>query len=218
MTNVVICPTVTATDAHQYREQMERISAFAQRVHIDLMDGQFAPTVSPPLGHIWWPDTVAADIHLMYAHPELCLDALVQLRPHMVVVPAEVAGDMVAFAKALHAHGIACGVALLASTEVSAMSRLVAVADQVLIFSGKLGYHGGTVDLSLLRKAADIRAINQTAEIAWDGGIDDTNVVHIIQGGVSVLNVGGYIQHGTPSDAETAYAILYKKVQSVTRI
>lgn len=215
MTSTTICPTVTATNTHEYREQMERISGFAKRIHIDLMDGQFAPTVSPPLSHVWWPDTVTADIHLMYAHPEAYLETLIQLKPHMVIVPAEVAGDMVAFAAQLHAQGIACGVALLAPTEVDTVSELVAVADQVLIFSGKLGYHGGMADLSLLRKVADIRTINQTAEIAWDGGVDDSNADQIARAGVSVLNVGGYIQHGTEPDAEAAYAILGRKVETL---
>ncbi len=55
----VICPTVTAYDPHEYREQMERVEPFAKRIHIDLMDGHFAPTKSPGLKHVWWPDDAA---------------------------------------------------------------------------------------------------------------------------------------------------------------
>ena len=40
----VICPTVTAVSEHDYKEQLLRLKPFAKRIHIDLMDGRFAPT------------------------------------------------------------------------------------------------------------------------------------------------------------------------------
>lgn len=213
MSRIAICPTVTATDVHEYRDQMERLAPFAERVHIDLMDGQFAPTVSPALEHVWWPENIVADIHLMYAQPVSQLDKLVQLNPHMVIVPAEAEGDIVAFLASLQSHGIAGGIALLPDTEVQQVAEAVKVADQVLIFSGKLGHHGGVADSKLLRKVADIRALNTTAEVAWDGGINDINVVELVQAGIEVLNVGGYVQRA--ADPQAAYGILDRKVQAI---
>ena len=84
-----ICPTVTAFDTHEYRIQMERIEPFAQRIHIDLMDGKFTTTISPSLDQVWWPIQLIADIHLMYQNPMDHIEQLVHVKPHLVIVHAE---------------------------------------------------------------------------------------------------------------------------------
>src|SRR5690348_545569 len=102
----IICPTITAYDTHEYRAQMGRIAPFTKRVHIDLMDGQFAPTHSPELSRIWWPHELKADIHLMYQHPMNYLEQLVKLKPRMVVIHNEATVHHMHFAAELHKHGI----------------------------------------------------------------------------------------------------------------
>src|SRR5665213_1758785 len=109
----VICPTVTATDNHDYRAQMERLVTFADRVHIDLMDGDFAPTESPSLNHVWWPEKMTADIHLMYQRPAEQLDVLIKLKPHLAIIHAEAEVDHMDFAARLHRADILVGLALL---------------------------------------------------------------------------------------------------------
>ena len=96
--------------------------------------------------------------------------------------------------------------AILADTEITSLGGIIEQADHVLIFSGHLGYHGGEADLGLLRKVAEVRERNATAELAWDGGINADNAAELITGGITVLNAGGFIQHApVPEDA---YAIL----------
>src|SRR3989344_640873 len=94
----VICPTVTAFDPHEYRLQIERIAAFTTRVHLDLMDGEFAPSKSPNLDQIWWPHSMQADIHLMYQRPMDFLDQLKKLNPRMVIIHNEADVNHVQFA------------------------------------------------------------------------------------------------------------------------
>ena len=79
-------------------------------------------------------------------------------------------------------------------------------SDQVLVFSGNLGYHGGEADLGLLEKVKKIWQHHPECEIAWDGGINDQNVQQLVDAGVSVLNVGGFVQQS--ADPEAAYAKL----------
>src|SRR5690606_44954 len=102
----VICPTVTAFEPHEYRAQMERAAGLAKRIHIDLMDGEFAPSVSPPLAQVWWPHGIKADIHLMYQRPMEQLNQLIKLKPHMVIVHNEAHVHHMHFAAELHGHGI----------------------------------------------------------------------------------------------------------------
>lgn len=202
----IICPTVTAFEPHEYREQMERASKFAERVHIDLMDGEFAPSVSPDLLQVWWGHNVLADIHLMYQRPMDHLQQLLKLRPHMVIIHNEATVHHMHFAAELHKEEIKVGLALLHDTPVEYAEQIMHSFDQVLVFSGKLGYHGGEVDLGLLEKVKYIRERHPDVEIAWDGDINDQNAKQLAEAGVDVLNVGGFVQKS--DDPANAYATL----------
>jgi ribulose-phosphate 3-epimerase len=210
---VDICPTVTAYDLDEYRAQINRVISFAERIHIDLMDGEFAPTQSPPLDAIWLPSHKICDIHLMYQNPMDFLPQLIQLRPHMVVIHNEAQVHHMHFAAELHKEGIKAGLALLQDTPVHYVEQIVHSFDHVLIFSGNLGHHGGAANLELLSKVHEVRALHPEAEIGWDGGISDQNARQLVDAGVDVLNVGGFVQQA--DDAIAAYATLKASVDSL---
>lgn len=206
----VICPTITAYDPHEYRSQMEQIEPFAQRIHIDLMDGRFTPKASPDLDHIWWPDNIKADVHLMYKEPREALDQLVRLNPHLIVIHFEADVNHKQFADQLHENNIKAGLAILQNTALDEVADLLKSFDQVLVFSGHLGFHGGEFDPVQLNKVIAIREAYPDIEVAWDGGINDQNAKLLVDAGVAVLNVGGYIQKST--DPAMAYKTLASKL------
>ncbi|MFZ1811914.1 MAG: hypothetical protein WAU02_00090 [Candidatus Saccharimonadales bacterium] len=211
--SAIICPCVTpaTSDPHVYREQVERIS-FAPRIQIDLMDGLFAPNKNLNPIQVWWPDQVLADIHLMYAHPHEQLETLISLSPHLILLHAEAEGDVASYIEHIQKFGLRAGVALLADTPVAMTHGMIEVADHVMLFSGNLGEFGGTADLALLEKVAQIRAINPAVEIGWDGGATLETVRHLSDGGIDVINVGGAIQRA--SDPRRAYEELRSVVES----
>lgn len=206
----IICPTVTAFDQQEYRVQLKRLTPFAKRVHIDLMDGEFAPTQSPTLDQIWWPPGLRVDIHLMYQRPMEHIDELIKLKPSLVVIHNEAEVHHMHFAAQLHAAGIKAGLAILHDTPVEYAYQIMHSFDHVLVFSGHLGYHGGEADLGLLDKVHKIRDHHPDAEIGWDGGITDQNAPALIEAGVNVLNVGAFIQRAPAP--EVAYEKLPKPV------
>jgi ribulose-phosphate 3-epimerase len=162
--------------------------------------------VSPPLSSVWWPEHITADIHIMYQQPAPSLSMLMHLKPSLVVFHYEAEVDHTAFAGQLRAAGIKAGLAVLRETTVSDIKPLLKHFDHVMIFSGKLGYHGGASDLGPLEKVRAVRAAFPDIEIAWDGGVNDQNARELVDGGVDVLNVGGFI-HKAP-DPQAAYAKL----------
>ncbi len=202
----VICPTITAFNPHEYREQMERVAPFAERVHIDLMDGQFAPTTSPDLLHVWWPHELTADIHLMYQHPMNYLQQLIRLKPKLVIIHNEANVHHMHFSAELHKEGIKTGLAILRDTPIEHAYQIMHSFDHVLIFSGHLGYHGGEADLGLLDKVRKVREHHPEAEIGWDGGVNEQNARQLVEAGVDVLNAGGFVQKA--DDPAAAYAKL----------
>jgi len=201
-----ICPTVTAYDLTEFQAQLDRIKPFAKRIHIDLMDGDFASTKSPDVSEISLPAGIVCDIHLMYRHPMEQLTRLVALKPNMVIIHAEADVDHQQFVAGLHQAGIQAGLALLQSTTVQNARPFFEFYDHILIFSGDLGHHGGQADLGLLDKVQAVRGDHPALDIGWDGGINDANAAALVKGGVEVLNVGSYIQGA--ADPKAAYATL----------
>lgn len=197
-----ICAKILAEEPYGYKVQLQRVTPFARRLHIDLMDGKFAEPMSVGLRQISWPNGVLADLHLMYRKPQLYLELLVEARPHLVIVHAEAEGNFMTMASELHRAGIRVGVALLQATPVSTIAPAIQFVDHVLLFSGRLGHYGGEADLRLLTKVRQLRALKQGLEIGWDGGVNDRNAAQLIASGIDVLNVGGFIQHAhSPAQA-----------------
>jgi len=205
-----ICPSVTARDINEYKNQMERISRFATRVHIDVADGIFTPVKLLSVDQVWWPGGVRADLHVMYQRPFEHYKTYLSLAPQMVIVHAEAEGRFIAFAELMHRHGIEVGVALKPETPVELIRPALDWIDHILIFSGNLGHFGGQADLSLLDKAALLRRLKPQLEIGWDGGINAQNAQTLARGGIEVLNVGGFIQHA--ADPRMAYGTLARAV------
>lgn len=201
----IICPTITeiTADPHEYRVQMERIQDFAKRVQIDLMDGEFAPSKSINPIQAWWPEHLMADIHLMFERPVEHIETLVSMKPNLVIIHAEAEGDLLGMLRHLRQCGIRAGVAILRETQVESAVDLIKEADHALLFSGDLGYFGGTAHLDVLDKVYQLRELHPGIEIGWDGGANENNVEQLMRGGVDVINVGSAIQQA--SDPRSAY-------------
>lgn len=209
-----ICPTVTCQtdDLHEYRTQMERIENLSDRIQIDLMDGEFAPTKSPSIDKIWFPEGKQIDLHLMFQHPADVLNDVLELHPSMLIVHKEAQVDIPTLAAALQVSGIKLGLAILPETPISDCLDELEHVTHVLIFSGTLGQFGGTADLGLLKKVQQLKKYNPSLEIGWDGGVNLENVKALADGGIDVLNVGGFIQEANDSNA--AYERLCNLLQS----
>ena len=206
----IICPTVTAATPHEFRQQMERISSFAERIHIDLADGVFTDNKLIDLDLVWWPAGLRADLHLMYETIRPYTTHIVKLKPHMVIVQAESMGNFYEVTRPLKKAGIKVGVAVLAHTSIETIRPALQDIDHVLVFSGNLGHFGGKADLELLSKVQQVLAINAEVEIGWDGGINIENAKQLFDGGVEVFNTGGAIQRA--AHPQKAYATLEKMV------
>lgn len=205
-----IVPTVTVSTPEDYKATLERIHLFAQRIHVDISDGSFAPTVLMSPDQIWWPQEWVADIHVMAEQPSKYLQKLVSLRPHMITLHAEAKEDLLPQLQAIKQAGIRAGISLMRPTVPSDVGGLIEAADHVMIFSGELGRYGGTASLMQLEKVRLIKNINAGVEIGWDGGISIENAFSLAQGGIEIFNVGGAIH--TAADPHAAFDALTAEV------
>ena len=199
----IICPTILAATSETYIDQMERVGQLGQRLQIDLTDGVFAKTTTIAPDQIWWPVGVKADIHLMYQDPMSAVEAAMAHGPSMIIVHAEAGGDFNKVANYCRDRRVKLGVALLPQTPPQLIVKSLSKIDHVLIFSGDLGSFGGHADLGLLSKVEFLKSQKSDLEIGWDGGVNMHNVSQLSEGGVDVLNVGGYLQNAP--DPKKAY-------------
>jgi ribulose-phosphate 3-epimerase len=195
----VVVPALLSPTKAELDQQWLKVQPFANRVHIDLMDGQFAPGDSPQISDLQWSEGWVVDIHLMYHHPELRLEALTALKPKpsLVIFHAEAEGDLLPFAEGLQKAGIKTGLALQRKTVPADVAGLIGIVDHVLIFSGNLGEYGGTANMLQIEKIRLVKAINPVVEIGWDGGANVSNAYTLALGGVDVVNVGGELAKST---------------------
>ena len=206
----VIAPAILAENAQQYKEQVDRITGFAERVHIDLTDGEFVPTFTVSIPELWAPEGWTIDIHAMVNKLDEYVPKLIALRPHLIIIHAEAEGDVLGALKEIKRSGIMAGLALLKPTVPQTVEELIKEAEHVLIFSGELGKFGGTASLMQLEKIRLVKMINPNVEIGWDGGVMVDNAYSLVQGGVNVLNVGGTIQKAT--DPPAMFAKLQQEI------
>lgn len=206
----VIAPTITVETAEEFKAAVEKLQPFAQRVHIDISDGEFAPTFLLGEAQIWWPKEWVVDIHAMVARPAEHLATLIALKPNSIIFHAETGQNLTPILDEIKKNGIKAGVALQRPTVPSSVSAAIENADHVLVFSGDLGHYGGTASLMQLEKVRLIKAINPNVEIGWDGGVSVDNAYTLTQGGVDVLNAGSAIAEA--QDPATVYATLVQEI------
>lgn len=204
-----IIPTITAMMPSEYADQWQTLSQFAERIHIDITDGEFAPSHTVNLNQIYWDRgeiVQQIDLHLMMRRPIDWLDQIVSLAPDLAIFHVEsddASVNLPRIFEHLRKFNIRAGVALLPETAPEQAADVIKLADHVLVFGGHLGYQGGTADLNQLEKVASIRELNPGAEIVWDGGANGNTVAQIAAAGVDIINVGSAVMEST--DPAAAY-------------
>ena len=202
----VIAPAILVESADEYKVSIDKLHPFAQRVHIDISDGEFAPTFTVGVDQLWWPQEWVVDIHAMVARPIEYVDTLVALRPNSIIFHVEAVADIVPVLKKVKQAGVKAGIALQRQTVPATVAEAIKEADHVMVFTGTLGQYGGVASLMQLEKVRLIKMINPKVEIGWDGGVNADNAYTLTQGGVDVLNVGGAIANA--GDPARMYATL----------
>lgn len=213
MLMAAITPTITTSDPHEYRDCIEKIAGFSEGVHIDFADGVFAPTELLALDKAWRHDDLITHIHLMYQNPLEVIDDIIAFEADLVILHAE-SDNIKAALQALNDLGVRTGLAILPETSIDELQELEleGLFDHVLIFAGHLGYQGGKADFSQLHKISELRDVFPDIEIGWDGGINDANTKKLVEAGVDILNVGGYIKNA--ENPKKAYETLSALIQS----
>lgn len=192
----IIVPTITTNNPEVFQANLTKFAEFSRRIQLDVSDGSFAPSVSVPITSITnmtKPEGVTLDLHLMSARPSEHLSEILDLKPNLCILHAEVDDDLIAVFSQLKEAGIKTGLALIKTTFPGRVKSLIENCDHAMIFAGTLGSQGGTIDMMQTEKIPLIQAIKPDVELGWDGGANLSNVRALAHAGIHVINVGSAI-------------------------
>lgn len=192
----IIVPTITTDNPQVFQDNLTKFAAFSKRIQLDVSDGSFAPSVTvsiPSVTSMEKPEGVALDLHLMSARPSEHLSEILELKPSLCILHAEVDDNLAALFSQLKEAGIKTGIALIKTTFPGRVRELIASCDHAMIFAGTLGSQGGVIDMIQTEKIPLLREIKPDIELGWDGGANLSNVRALAHAGVDVINVGSAI-------------------------
>lgn len=154
-------------------------SAGADWIHVDVMDGHFAPniTMGPFIVEACRRITkLPLDVHLMIEKPERYLEAFAKAGASGLTVHVETCPDLPGTLKQIKALGCEAGAVLNPETSVGAIQPVLPEADLVLVMSVHPGYSGQSFMPETIAKVSEIRkkldALRSSAWLEVDGGID----------------------------------------------
>lgn len=190
----VIVPAILTDDPADFAARLKRVEPFATRIHIDITDGEFAPSKTLGLAQVYGFAGAEIDLHLMMHQPERQLETIISLNPALVIWHFEARADHQRILDDLGQVGIKRGLALLPETGPEQIAAHVAGLDHVLVFTGHLGYYGGEMKTDCLAKIPELKKARADLEVGVDGGVNFETAKLAVEAGADVLDSGNFIQ------------------------
>lgn len=198
---ILVAPSILSADlGHLAREIADVESGGADWIHVDVVDGRFAPhlTFGPGIVRAARRATeLPLDVHLMVDEPERYLEAFASAGADVITVHGEATRDLGAALRQIHDLGKRAGVALKPETPIDALRACIDVLDLVLVLCVSPGKAGQAFLESQLPKITAVRELidrsGRSVHLEVDGGVSAANAGRLVEAGARVLVSGSKI-------------------------
>lgn len=226
MSRVRIAPSILAWDLGDLGRAVDiAVAGGADQVHLDVIDGHFAPNITFGAG------TVKAlrkrcdlpfDTHLMIDAPEAYVEKFLDAGSDILTFHAEALDGkrFDALCSTVAKRGKAVGLAVRPATELPrwALDKLDRVS-QLIVMTVSPGFSGQQMDTTVFPKleriAGLVRSRGLRTDIEIDGGVEPENAHEVVKRGGNVLVAGAGV-YSKPDPAK-AIGMLREKAGGVTK-
>jgi ribulose-phosphate 3-epimerase len=199
-----------SADLIRLADDLDRIAAFADILHVDVADGHFAPAL------LYFPDLVAKvrahsplpiHVHLMVDDKVVLsqIEQFAEAGADLISLHVENASVVDAALDRIAALGKAVGLVLRVETPVAAVAPWLKRIDMLTLLGTAIGVKGQGLDPSATARLGEakglIAATGRRIILAADGGIRD-NTVPLLRAAGAETVVMGSLAFGAPSLAD----------------
>ena len=201
---MIIAPSILTADLSNLGESCkEAIDAGLDRLHLDVMDGNFVPnmTFGPPVIKSlreFFSSDVIFDAHLMINNAEACYMDYIHAGCDHISVHVEAVVHLHRLVTAIKDAGATVGVVLNPATPLESIVEVLPEIDLVLIMSVNPGFGGQSFISSVEHKVRRLKQLidqqvaagGKSVQIQIDGGIKAHNIAMVGEWGVTNCVVG----------------------------
>lgn len=173
-----IAPSLLAADFTHLADEVLKINASTDILHLDVMDGHFVPNISfgpaiikqlRPLSSLYF------DVHLMISEPERYAKVFADAGAQGITIHVETFSSLahgLQVIQSLHDLHVDVGITLKPNTPVTALYPYLSSVQRALVMTVEPGFGGQSFMTNQVHKISDLAAYRRQHQLAFDIEVD----------------------------------------------
>ena len=196
-----ICPSILNANFDDLPNEIMKVAAVSDLLHLDVMDNVFVPNVTFSLEksiEIIEHSALPVDVHLMVADVDSKAELYAAPNTASITVHIEACEDPIATLRSIRNTGKRAGLAIKPSTPIEVVEEILSEVDMILVMTVEPGFGGQSFMESMMPKVKIARRWLQQKGFTdtWlqvDGGISLSTIRSAYQAGADTFVAGSAV-------------------------